>query len=89
MTEGRKSITVNVVTLGLVEFSGVDPNVIGLLQKLLADAKRGEVIAIAVAVELREREIAHAYTGKDIDVHRMVGAIEQLKLRMLRGDEET
>jgi hypothetical protein len=59
-----------------------DAGLIATLEDLLAQANRGELVAIAIATEHTGRSIGTAFCG-DIDLYRMLGAIESLKRRMM------
>lgn len=61
---------------------GPDLQLIATLEDMLAQAKSGELIAIACATEHTGRCIGTAFAG-DIDLYRMLGAIESLKRRIM------
>lgn len=58
------------------------PQVVWLLRDLLARAQTGEIQSVAVATEADQSSITTGFAG-DIDVWRLVGAMEELKLRLL------
>lgn len=61
----------------------VDESLILTLEDLLAQARAGDLVAIVVATEHTGRCIGTAFAG-DLDLYRMLGAIESLKLRIIR-----
>ncbi len=62
------------------------PAVIELLEDLLAQARRGEIQALAIASEVSDRSVGTAFTG-DVDIWRMIGAMELLKARLLEWSD--
>lgn len=62
------------------------PAVVALLRDLLERAERGEVQTIVVATEAIDRCIGTASAG-ELDLPRMLGALEIAKLRIMQGVE--
>ncbi|HET6582107.1 MAG TPA: hypothetical protein VFG69_01645 [Nannocystaceae bacterium] len=60
-----------------------DPALVELVEHLLEMVRAGEVVALAMAAEHVGRRIGTATSG-DMDVYRMLGALESLKLRIVR-----
>jgi len=61
-----------------------DAAVIALIEELLERAKRGEIIAVAVAAQLPDASTSSAYElGSDGDVAHLTMAMERVKLRLL------
>lgn len=64
-------------------------DIIEHLQTLLARAERGEIVSLAVAVELRKESIATGYKiGKDGNVWMLLGALAKLHHRLLNPEDE-
>jgi hypothetical protein len=61
-----------------------DELVVDMLRRLLADAEAGNIQAIAIATEVTDRSIGTAFAGA-VDVWRMIGAIEDLKRRLMES----
>lgn len=59
------------------------PQLASVLRKLADDAERGEVVGFAIATELTGGRIATLHDFND--VHRMLGAVERLRHRLLTG----
>lgn len=64
-----------------------DPDVVRLLRRALADAERGDMVSLAFAGELTGGEIVTGFGGQ-LDIHRMAGTLERLKLRLLGACSE-
>lgn len=66
----------------------IPPNegVVSLLRRLLERAEAGDIQAIVVATEMRERCISTGYAGA-LDVYWMLGAIESLKLHIVKDHD--
>jgi hypothetical protein len=63
-----------------------DGDVVETLRELLAEAERGEIIAIAFATENTGRESATGWAGGErMNTFAVIGAIERLKHRLLVG----
>ena len=64
-------------------------DVTGVLRDALKRAEAGEVRAVAVATQMRNRYTASAYALGDGDIANLVCSLERLKLRLLAdGDKE-
>lgn len=64
------------------------PQVIEMLENLLARARTGEVLSFAVACELTGREVMTGHS-EPASVFALIGAVEHLKQRLLRkADDE-
>lgn len=59
-------------------------DVVDTLRRLLAEAEAGSIQAIAIATEVTDRSIGTVFAG-NVDVWRMVGALEYLKLRLMES----
>ena len=71
-------------TLKLENLSdAIDTEIVDAISDLLARARGGELLSFAYAVEVRGGAIASGYSGTRRDHHRLCGAMEQLKLRVL------
>ncbi len=69
----------------IVELAPVEPdqNLIILLEGLLEDAKKGEVLEVAFITRNRELVFGSGFGGRADDVFGMIGACEVLKARYL------
>lgn len=79
MTRAKKRTKLRVVSIQRPQ-----KVVIETLRELLKDAESGEIQSFVVAAELTERRtmVATAF-GEDLDVARIVCALERAKLKML------
>jgi hypothetical protein len=66
-----------------------DPELVETLEEILGQAKRGEILSIAFAAEIRGRCIGTFFRrGPDGDFARMIGALERIKSRLIRQYEQ-
>jgi len=61
-----------------------DAALVGALEDLLARARSGELVSIAVAGETSDNCIATLYEGRDRDNYRLIGALFELQRRLLQ-----
>lgn len=54
-----------------------------MLEGVLAEAQAGDIVAVAIACEHRNRHVATGYILGDGDLARLVGSIELVKDRLL------
>jgi hypothetical protein len=60
----------------------VNEELVGQLERLLERARTGELVSLAICGELTGREV-FSLVGGEIDVFRMLGAVEVTKARVL------
>ena len=65
------------------------PGLVELLERMLADARSGELREIAVAGRLTGDEVVTYYGGENMDLFRIIGAMRLLEHRLLSGVEVT
>lgn len=62
------------------------PGVVACCEEMLARAKSGDLLSIAVAAQSRGASTSTAYDNSEGDVAYLVCALERLKLRLLTDD---
>ena len=69
--------------VSVIASSSVQEDVVGVLEDMLARAKRGEVRAVALACHLVPTSTSTIYALGDGNVAHLVCALERVKLRLL------
>ena len=84
----RKAKIIQMPGVAIGQSIGPCKEVIECLTERLAEAKRGEIIAIAYATVQGNGGTGNGWVGSMVEGTMMIGSVERLRHRLLRADEE-